>query len=55
MRNLSNFINGQHQPSNSGRSQPVYNPATGEAPKPGEAIASAWKQPAPQATSEGAA
>lgn len=31
MRNLSNFINGQHQPSNSGRSQPVYNPATGEA------------------------
>lgn len=31
MRNLSNFINGQHQPSASGRSQPVYNPATGEA------------------------
>ncbi|WP_240220805.1 CoA-acylating methylmalonate-semialdehyde dehydrogenase [Rheinheimera hassiensis] len=31
MKTLSNFINGQHQPSNSGRSQPVYNPATGEA------------------------
>lgn len=31
MKHLSNFINGQHQASQSGRSQPVYNPATGEA------------------------
>lgn len=31
MKTLSNFINGQHQASQSGRSQPVYNPATGEA------------------------
>lgn len=31
MKTLSNFINGQHQTSRSGRSQPVYNPATGEA------------------------
>ncbi len=28
---ISHFINGQVVPSNSGRSQPVYNPATGEA------------------------
>ncbi|PKM21248.1 MAG: methylmalonate-semialdehyde dehydrogenase (CoA acylating) [Gammaproteobacteria bacterium HGW-Gammaproteobacteria-15] len=31
MKTLSNFINGQHQASHSGRSQPIYNPATGEA------------------------
>jgi len=31
MKTLSNFINGQHQASQSSRCQAVYNPATGEA------------------------